>query len=76
MSKASNQVSVEPANPTRLMKARLAALRPEAAQPAASSSWLEGIALVMGAVPSAVVGFGDSVKTSYQYHEAVRKGQL
>jgi hypothetical protein len=75
MSKSSN-VSVEPTNATRLMKARLASIKPQVAQPSAGGSWLEGTALVLGAVPSAAVGFLDSVRTSYQYHEAVRKGEL
>lgn len=39
-------------------------------------SWVEATAFTIGAAPSAIFGFGDSIATSFQYHEAKRKGLL
>ena len=51
------------------------------------TSWLDGTASVIGSIPSHTISatvkatagtrsFLDAVKTSYQYNEAVRKGQI
>lgn len=39
-------------------------------------SFLEGTAVVLGAVPSATKGFFANIGTSYKYHEAKRKGLI
>jgi len=40
------------------------------------TSWLDATATFAGAVPSATLGFFGAVRTSFQYHEAKRKGLI
>ena len=45
-------------------------------EPVSHTSFMEGLAIGVGAMPSAALTFRDTVRDSYRYHEAVRKGQL
>lgn len=60
---------------TKQMQAALSKIKsPKAVAP--DQPLAERVAVTIGAVPSNVRGFLDTVSTSYRYHEAVRKGQL
>lgn len=69
---------------TKDMKAQLATIKakrtksvaPDTTHIEEESSWIDGTAQFIGAVPSATFGFFDAISTSYKYHEAKRKGLL
>lgn len=66
------------------MKAQLATIKarkvkgsaPNTTVSAEETSFLEGTANIIGAVPSATVGFFSNIGTSYKFHEAKRKGLI
>lgn len=66
------------------MKAQLATIKARKVKsPAQGStvsdeetSFLEGTANVLGAIPSGTVGFFSNISTSYKFHEAKRKGLI
>lgn len=61
------------------MKSQLAAVKPAAKKAKAEQpkqSLAVSALITLGAVPSNLLNMVDIVKTSYQYHEAVRKGEI
>jgi hypothetical protein len=65
-----------PINALQAMRAQLAQIKPVEAEAQTGLTLVESFAVMLGSAPSTVLHFGDTVKTSFQYHEAVRKGQL
>lgn len=74
---------------TNDMKAQLATIKaqrassktakgaaPVALDASDSTSFIEGTAHVIGAIPSAAIGFLDSIRVGYKYAEAKRVGKL
>lgn len=62
---------------TKQMKAALAKISPKSKVSSTEvTPFHQVVASAIGAVPSHTKGFFEAIGTSYQYHEAVRKGQL
>lgn len=66
---------VAPRNALQAMRQQLATIKP-VDHVSHDATFMESLALVIGAMPSAALSFKDAVATSYKYHEAVRKEQL
>lgn len=58
-------------------RAALAKINPQAKVATTSdTSWRDTIVNAVGATPTAVTSFFGDIRTSHQYHKAVREGQI
>lgn len=61
---------------TKQMQAALAKINPKAQAAATHEPFAQRVAVTLGALPSNAKGFLATIGTSYQYHEAVRRGDI